>query len=117
MSLRQLRMDNMYYPLSNQPSLDLPSIRGIGILLLIYIILVGPVNYLVLRGIKKLHLAWVTIPILTVLFTGGAFGTAFLMRGNDILVNSISMIDLYPDGSASLDSFVGVFSPSRKHIR
>ncbi len=114
MSLRQLRMNNMYYPLTNQPSLDLPSIRGIGILLLIYIILVGPVNYLILRGVKKLHLAWVTIPILTVLFTGGAFGTAFLMRGNDILVNSISLIDLYPDGSASLDSYVGVFSPSQE---
>ena len=112
-SIRQIRAGNMYYPLSNQPALDLPSIRGLAILLVFYIILVGPVNYLVLRRRKKNHLAWITIPALTALFTAGAFGLAFILRGNDILVNNISIINLSPDGSAKVTAYVGVFSPSQ----
>lgn len=112
-SIRQIRAGSMYYPLTNQPSLDLPSIRWLGILLVVYILLVGPINYLVLRWRKKSQLAWVSIPVLTALFTAGAFGLAFLLRGNDILINNISIINLLADGSANVTGYVGVFSPSQ----
>jgi hypothetical protein len=112
-SIRQIRAGSMYYPLTNQPSLDLPSVRSLAILLLVYIILVGPVNYLVLRWRKKFQLAWVTIPLLTALFTAGAFGLAFVLRGNDILINNISIINLNTDGTARVTGYVGVFSPSQ----
>jgi hypothetical protein len=49
MSPRQVKANQMSYALNNLPALDLPSMRGLGILLVIYIILVGPVNYLLLR--------------------------------------------------------------------
>ncbi|NNK92024.1 MAG: hypothetical protein HKO87_06290, partial [Acidimicrobiia bacterium] len=35
-----------------------------------FIILVGPVNFLALRAIKKPELAWVTVPVLSVAFVG-----------------------------------------------
>lgn len=37
--------------------------------LLIYVLAVGPVNYLILRWKKKLDLAWITIPAVVLLFT------------------------------------------------
>ncbi len=114
MSLRQIRGNSISYALSNLPSLDLPSVRGLAILLAVYILLVGPLNYLILRWKKKLHLAWVTIPAMTALFTAGAFGLAVLLRGNDILLNKISFIQLQPDGFANLTSYVGVFSPAQE---
>ena len=112
-SIRQMRAGSMYYPLTNQPSLDLPSVRSLGILLLIYILLVGPVNYLFLRWRNKFQLAWITIPVLTAMFTAGAFGLAFILRGNDILVNNISIINLMPGGTANITGYVGVFSPAQ----
>jgi hypothetical protein len=113
-SARQMRGSSMAYPLSNLPVLDLPSVQGLGILLIIYIILIGPTNYFILKGQNKLHLAWITIPALTAIFAVGAFGLAFSLRGNDIVTNKLSIISLRQDGSARIDSYIGVFSPAQE---
>ena len=114
MSIRQMRSDQMNYALSNLPSLDLPSIRGIGILLAIYILLVGPVNYLILRWRKRLHLAWITIPVFTIAFSAGAFSLGYAMRGTDLIMNKIAVVELRPDGSGSVNSYLGLFSPTQQ---
>jgi len=111
MSERQMRASNLYYPLSNIPSLDLPSIRGLSILLIIYILIVGPLNYFILRWRRKLHLAWVTIPVITLLFAGASFGIGYAMRGNDLILNKIALVETKPDGDARVTSYMGLFSP------
>ena len=113
-STRQMRGSSMAYPLSNLPVLDLPSVQGLGILLIVYIILIGPTNYFILKWQNKLHLAWITIPALTTIFAVGAFGLAFALRGNDIVTNKLSIISLSQDGSARIDSYIGVFSPAQE---
>lgn len=113
-SVRQMRADRLGYSLSNLPSLDLPSIRSLSLLLLLYILLVGPANYLLLRRIKKLHWAWVTIPLMTLLFSAGAFGLGYSLRGNDLILNKIAIIEPQPGGSATVTSFMGLFSPSQQ---
>ena len=111
MSPRQYRANMLTYPLSNIPSLDLPSVKGLSILLGIYILIIGPVNYLVLRRIRRLHLAWVTIPILTLLFAGGAFGVGYALRGNDLILNRVALVEVRPNGEAGVTSYMGLFSP------
>jgi hypothetical protein len=104
----------MTYALSNLPSLDLPSIRGLGALLVIYVVLVGPVNYLVLRWQGRLHWAWVTIPLVTLVFSAGAFGLGYALRGSDLILNKIAIVELRPDGIAGVNSYLGLFSPARQ---
>ena len=111
MSPRQFRSNNLFYPLSNIPSLDLPSIKGLSILLVIYVLIVGPLNYLFLRWRRRLHLAWITIPIITLLFAGASFGIGYAMRGNDLILNKIALIETEPGGDASVTSYMGLFSP------
>jgi hypothetical protein len=113
-SVRQMRSNQMTYALSNLPSLDLPSIRSLAILLGIYVILVGPVNYLILRWHKRLHLAWVTIPVFTVAFSAGAFSLGYAMRGTDLILNKIAVAALQPDGSANVNTYLGLFSPAQQ---
>ena len=114
MAPRQYRANNLFYALSNIPSLDLPSIQWILVLLGIYIIIVGPVNYLVLRWKNKLHLAWVTIPVITALFTAFSFAVGYTLRGNDLLLNKIALVNLGKDGTASVTSYMGLFSPRQQ---
>jgi hypothetical protein len=114
MSARQMKSGQMSYALSNLPSLDLPSIRGLGVLLLLYVVLVGPVNYLVLRWKKRLHWAWGTIPLITVAFSAGAFGLGYALRGTDLILNKIAVVALQPDGTANVTSYLGLFSPARQ---
>jgi hypothetical protein len=113
MSTVQMTSSRMTYPLSNLPVMDLPSVQGLALLLGFYIVLVGPVNYLLLRWQRKLHWAWVTIPLMTVIFTAGAFGLGYAMRGTDLILNRIMIAEAVPGGTAKTLNFYGLFSPSQ----
>jgi hypothetical protein len=113
MSKTQMTSSRMTYALSNLPAMDLPSVRGLALLLGFYIALVGPINYLLLRWQRRLHWAWVTIPMITVIFSAGAFGLGYVMRGTDLLLNRIVVAELNPGGSANVMSFYGLFSPAQ----
>jgi hypothetical protein len=112
-SSRQQIASQMPYALSNLPMLDLPSTKNLAVLLGLYIIFVGPANYLVLRKQKRLHLAWITIPAITIVFSVAAFGLGYALHGTDIFLNKIAVINLQPDGKAYANSYMGLFSPSR----
>jgi hypothetical protein len=100
--------------LQNLPVLALPSVNTLAILLAAYIVLVGPINYLVLRRLKKLDWGWLTIPVLTLLFAIGAFGVSTQLRGSDVILNQVSIVNFSTDGSPrEMETVVGLFSPTR----
>lgn len=112
---QQMSDSQMYYALTNLPSLDLPSIRFLGLLLTGYILLVGPVNYLVLRWRDRMSWAWITIPLLTLVFSGLAYGLGFGLRGSDIIINEISIVELGQSSQPKrAQTYVGIFSPRRQ---
>jgi hypothetical protein len=100
--------------LSTLPALALPSIGGLLLLLFGYILLVGPVNYLVLRRLDRREWAWVTMPLLVVGFTVAAFGIGFVLRGTDVIVNQVALVRAAPGtDAAQAQVYLGVFSPNR----
>jgi hypothetical protein len=109
-----MRADQLSYALSNLPSLALPSVKGLSVLLGIYIVLVGPVNYGLLRWRKRLHWAWVSIPLITLIFAGGAFGLGYALRGTDLIMNEIALVCVQTDGTALVSSYMGLFSPAQQ---
>ena len=99
---------------TNLPSLALPPIGGVLVLLFGYILLVGPVNYLVLRRLDKREWAWFTVPALIVVFTAGSFGIGGLMRGSEVIVHEVGVVRGAPGTDAAVaSSYLGVFSPNR----
>lgn len=109
-----LRARQMTSVLENLPALALPPLDMLAVLLVAYIILVGPVNYLLLRRFKKLDWGWVTIPILTLLFAIGAFGISNQLRGSDVILNRVSVVEFSINGKArQAETLVGLFSPTR----
>jgi hypothetical protein len=98
----------------NLANLALPPIGGLLVLLFGYVVLVGPVNYLVLRRIDRREWAWITVPVLIVVFTVGSFGIGGLLRGSDVIVNEVGIVSGAPGvTSATIRSYLGIFSPSR----
>ncbi len=96
------------------PSLALPPIGWLLLLLGAYIVLIGPVNYLVLRRLDKREWAWVTMPALIALFAVAAFGFGALLRGTDVLLNEVAIVRGAPGATVgSAQVYVGVFSPTR----
>jgi len=99
---------------SQLPSLALPPIGGLLLLLFGYVILVGPVNDLVLRRLDRRDLAWITIPSLIVGFTVAAFAIGAALRGSELIVNQVAIVRAAPDSGTGLGvTYAGVFSPSR----
>ena len=99
---------------SQLPALALPPIGGLLGLLAGYIVLIGPANYLVLRRIDRREWAWITMPVLIVVFAVGAYGFGVSLRGLDVIVNEVAIVRGSPgatEGAAQV--YLGVFSPSR----
>lgn len=61
------------------------------ILILIYVVMVGPVLYLILRGTKKREWYWIGVPVLGILFIGAVFFFGKNLRVNTTKVYSVSI--------------------------
>ncbi len=100
--------------LGNLPSLEVPPAELLLGVIVAYILLIGPISYLVLRRMDRREMAWVTAPLLVVLFTACSFGIGSTMKGGDVLINQISLIRSSGAGqTAAVESYAGVFSPDR----
>ncbi len=99
---------------SQLPNLALPPITGLLVLLLGYIILIGPVNYLVLRRLDRREWAWVTMPVLIAVFAAGSYGFGAALRGLDVVINEVAIVRGSPNATeGTAQVYLGVFSPSR----
>ena len=99
---------------SNLPSLALPPLRDLLLLLFGYVALIGPVNYLVLRRLDRREWAWITMPVLIVGFAVGAYAFGSALRGSSIIVNEVGIVRGAPDATeGSAQVYLGVFSPAR----
>jgi hypothetical protein len=104
----------MTQALSNLPALDVPPAELLLAVIVGYILLIGPISYLVLRRVDRRELAWVTAPLLVVLFSACSYGIGSSMKGSQIIVNEISLVRTTIGGAAaSVQTYAGVFSPTR----
>ena len=96
------------------PALALPPTSGLLILIAAYIVIIGPINYLVLKRLDRRELAWVTMPVLVLTFTAASFGYGFFLRGADVVVNEVAIVRGAPDATeATAEVYFGIFSPTR----
>src|SRR3989442_1616087 len=100
--------------LGNLPGLDLPSLQLTGALVLLYVLLVGPVNYLVLGAMRRRALAWVTVPLIAVIAAGGAYGAGVFTKGRSVQANQVTILHLQPGWDrAYQETYTGIMAPSR----
>jgi hypothetical protein len=99
---------------SRIPALDLPSGFLICGFLGLYVLAAGPMNYYVLRKLKRRELAWISVPALVIVFSVLSILVGNFMRGGQPVLNKLSIIQVRPGASeAQVDGIVGVFSPAR----
>ncbi len=82
--------------------------------LTLYIVLMGPLNYVVLRKLNRRELAWFTIPAFIVIFSVLAYQVGFNLRGSVPKVNQLAVIQVPDQGEdAQVIGLLGVQSPRR----
>ncbi len=97
------------------PELRLPSFGILILFIMIYIFLVGPLNYIILRRMGRAEWSWGTIPAIVVLFVAGTYSINVLVRGNQSQIMQVAVVqgfEGYERGQAT--DFVGIYSPNRR---
>lgn len=119
MSLDTFVDGNLAGTLTGLPALAFPPLLTLGLLLGLYIVLVGPGTYLVLRRLDRQSLGWVVVPVLTLCFAGVTYGLGHAQRGGDVLVNQVTLVEHLggDEQAARIRSFAGVFSPANTDYR
>ena len=99
---------------SSLPSLNLPAVWQLFTFLLIYVLLIGPVNYIILKRRNQLDRAWITIPAIVLIFSLGTYIVGSTIRGNDAIINQISVAFSQAGGEQSqVQTLVGLYAPQR----
>lgn len=95
-----------------------PDLRIIIGFLLVYLVMLVPVNYFVLKKIDKRELAWITTPAIVLVFTLGAYGIGYLTKGNRLVLNTFSLVETsVGQRSATAISQLLIFSPARTNYQ
>ncbi len=96
------------------PGVGLPNPLQICIFLGGYVFVVGPLNYLILLRFKRRELAWITTPLIVVLFTLITYAASFGLRGAQPTLHRLTLAQAWEDSDrAQVETLVGIFSPRR----
>jgi hypothetical protein len=96
------------------PGLGLPPTGTLLLFMLFYVLVIGPVNYFVLRRLRRLEWAWLSVPLIVATFAGGLYLIGFGLRGSQSQISQVTVIQAsegQPQGLAT--GFVALFSPRR----
>ena len=108
----------LHNAMSNILALEFPSIKVLLGIIAGYILLVGPVNYVMLRWLRCPGLTWITVPVLVLLFSIGVYFLAVQIKGSDVQVSSVTLVQQAPDTDwARVQRMVGVIVPSQGDYR
>lgn len=92
----------------------LPDVLPLCGFLAAYMLLIGPINYLVLNRLNRRELAWVTMPVFIIIFSALAWVVGFNLRGNEVTISRLAVIESWPDTDrARVQQVVGLLSPRR----
>jgi hypothetical protein len=110
--------DNLLRDALNLPSLRLPSTGLLLLMMAFYIVVVGPLNFLALRRMGRLELAWLTTPLLVLIFLSAAYGASFVVRGTQPQLTQLTLVQGFEGlTQGQRTAFVGIFSPQRRSFQ
>ena len=71
------------------------SFGWVALFILGYTLLIGPIEYVLLKKLfGRLELTWITFPIIVLSVSGAAYLTAYAVKGKDLRLNKIDLLDV-----------------------
>ncbi len=89
------------------------SFGWVALFIVLYTLLIGPIEYLFLKKVlKRLELTWITFPLIVLSVSAIAYFTAYAIKGRDLRLNKIDVVDVDPATERVYGrTWVSVFSP------
>ncbi|MFN7139221.1 MAG: hypothetical protein ACK4UN_07780 [Limisphaerales bacterium] len=92
----------------------LPLLGLVG-LLIVYLVVIGPVDQLVLRRMKKQMLTWITFPCYVLLFSALIYFIGFKLRAGESEYSELHVVDVYPNNNNAIlrgRTYISIYSPA-----
>src|SRR5262249_29989775 len=85
----------------------------VALFILLYIIVVGPLDYFLLkRVVKRLELTWITFPVVVITVSAAAYFTAYSLKGHDQKINKLDLVDIdMHTSTVQGKTWFAIFSP------
>jgi hypothetical protein len=114
-------VDSWYREVRNKlneiPALKPLPLGWIALFAAIYLLCIGPIDYLLLRVIGRLEWTWITFPILIAVFFVAAVVGTTAAKGRKAVMTRLEVVDVFePDGVWRGQSYVGVFASQRTSL-
>jgi hypothetical protein len=95
------------------------SFGWVALFILVYIIIVGPLDYLFLKKVvKRLEWTWVTFPAVVLVVSLGAYFLAHYLKGDELRINKLDLVEVDAQrGQVYGTSWFTVFSPRLQHYQ
>jgi len=93
--------------------LQMPATSVIAWFLALYVFILVPVNYFILRLIDKRELAWITVPAIAVAFSFASYAAARSIKGTDLLARHINIVQGSTGDLARADAMLWLRSPRK----
>ncbi len=87
------------------------------VLLVVYLVVIGPLDRWWLKKINRPVLTWITFPCYVVLFSGLIYLIGYKLRAGDSEWNELHLVDVFPAGAkAELRGrvYAGIYSPANQ---
>lgn len=84
----------LHYQLDN---FNVPQISfgWVALFILLFILIVGPLDYLILKVVfKRLEWTWITFPAVVIIITVVSYFTAYALKGDDQKINKVDLVDI-----------------------
>jgi hypothetical protein len=95
------------------PDVPVISFGWVALFILIYILIVGPLDYFFLKKVvKRLELTWITFPAVVIVISAVAYFSAYYLKGKDLRINKVDVVDVDLHGNAVYgNTWFTLFSP------
>jgi hypothetical protein len=92
------------------------SFGWVALFILVYIVVVGPLDYFFLKKVvKRLELTWITFPAVVLVVSAVAYVSAYYLKGNDLRINKVDLIDIVADAPGENAAAPGVALGARAY--
>jgi hypothetical protein len=106
----------LHRALEQFPGVKLVPFGWVAFFIFLYILLIGPGDYLLLKKvIKRMELTWITFPAIVLSVSLLAYIAAYAVKGRDLRVNKVDVLDVdQTSGMARGMSIINIFSPQNR---
>ncbi|HVC96658.1 MAG TPA: hypothetical protein VND64_23475, partial [Pirellulales bacterium] len=81
-------------------------------LAVVYVLLISPLGYLLLKRIKRMEWDWLIFPLVALSFCGLAFALAGAWKGHELHINQVDLVDVdVASGRVRGATWLNLFSP------